>query len=282
MKLVESGLVNLDQPVQQYLRDWQFSESNHSEAGITIRRLLSHIAGLPLGTIGVRYAPDDDIPSLRESLSQEARLIQEPGSSFLYSNVGYHVLELLVEEVTGRDFAEYMAQEVLRPLGMTTASFSWNEALRPQVPTAYDLQGTPIPIYVYPEKASGGLLAPVEDVARFVTAAMTGSPNAAYPVLARNSIRSLYTPEVEHPGIYSVVADAYGFGHFLEEMPEKQQAVWHGGQGTGWMTHFHAVPESGDGIVILTNSQRSWPLISQVLSDWAGLTPGFHPLKIRN
>jgi len=35
------------------------------------------------------------------------------------------------------------------------------------------------------------------------------------------------------------------------------------------MTHFHLVPETGDGIVILTNSSRSWPLISHILSDWA-------------
>jgi hypothetical protein len=70
-------------------------------------------------------------------------------------------------------------------------------------------------------------------------------------------------------GFYSLVFDSYGFGHYLEDLPNGMQAVSHGGQGTGWMTHFHAVPELGDGIVILTNSQRSWPFISYILSDWA-------------
>jgi hypothetical protein len=44
------------------------------------------------------------------------------------------------------------------------------------------------------------------------------------------------------------------------------------------MTHFHFVPESGDGIVILTNSQRSWPFMAQVLRDW-GQWNGFGTLK---
>ncbi len=66
------------------------------------------------------------------------------------------------------------------------------------------------------------------------------------------------------PGLFGFAADAYGFRHFIETLPDRRRAVWHGGQGHGWMTHFHAIPESGDGIVILTNSQRSWPFMSRV------------------
>lgn len=62
---------------------------------------------------------------------------------------------------------------------------------------------------------------------------------------------------------------AYGLGHYMETLPNGKQAISHGGQGTGIMTHFHAVPETGDAVVILTNSQRSWPFISSLLSDWA-------------
>jgi hypothetical protein len=74
---------------------------------------------------------------------------------------------------------------------------------------------------------------------------------------------------IEAAGIYSLVSENYGLGHFIETLPNGTQAVFSGGQGNGWMTHFHLVPETGDGIVILTNSSRSWPLISHMLSDWA-------------
>ncbi len=279
IRLVEQGRVDLDAPVQQYLGNWKPPESDYSWQKVTVRRLLSHNAGMPLGTIGMEYSPQSDMPSLRETLLHEAQLIREPGSGFLYSNTGFNLLELLIEEVTGRDFAEYMTDEVLTPLGMTHSGFSWNDALFPAIPTGYDLQGAPVPMYVYPAKASGGLFAPVEDIARFVAAGMTGSYYTDQAVLGHAGIRNLHTPQVDIPGIFGFVADSYGFGHFIEDLPDGRRAVWHGGQGHGWMAHFHAVPESGDGIVILTNSQHSWPLMAQVLNDWARWS-GFDSVKM--
>ncbi|MEC4684468.1 MAG: serine hydrolase domain-containing protein [Nitrospirota bacterium] len=279
MRLVEQGLVRLDDPVQQYLGDWKLPESGYTERKVTVRRLLSNSAGMPLGTIGEEFSPQSNMPSLRETLALEARLIREPGSGFSYSNAGFHVLELLVEEVTGRDFAEYMKEEILIPLDMHNSGFAWNETLNTAIPTGYDLQGTPVPIYVYPAKASGGLFASVEDIARFVSAGMTGPYYTDHAVLGQESIRKLYTPEADISGLFGVVADSYGLGYFLENLSDGRQAVWHGGQGHGWMTHFHAVPETGNGIIILTNSQRSWPLIAQVLNDWARWS-GFNSVKM--
>lgn len=88
------------------------------------------------------------------------------------------------------------------------------------------------------------------------------------PVLNRQGIEKIYDTYVK-PGQYSLAFDYYGFGHFIEYLPDGKKAVASGGQGTGWMTHFHSVPETGDGIVILTNSQRSWPLFAYLLTDWA-------------
>ena len=120
---------------------------------------------MPLGAIGEEYAPQNDMPSLRDYLTREARLIREPGSGFLYSNTGFNLLELLIEEVTGRDFSEYMADEVLIPLGMHHSSFAWNETFGPAIATGHELQGTAVPPHVYPAKASGGLFTDVEDMA---------------------------------------------------------------------------------------------------------------------
>jgi hypothetical protein len=79
----------------------------------------------------------------------------------------------------------------------------------------------------------------------------------------------MYQPESRKIGIYSLVFEAYGFGHYIEKLPNGALSVSHGGQGNGIMTHLQAVPDTGDAIVILTNSQRSWPFIAYVLSDWA-------------
>lgn len=89
------------------------------------------------------------------------------------------------------------------------------------------------------------------------------------PVLSVESISRMYQPECHKIGIYGLIFEAYGFGHYIEKLPNGALSVSHGGQGNGIMTHLQAVPETGDAIVILTNSQRSWPFIAYVLSDWA-------------
>ncbi|MDI9458320.1 MAG: serine hydrolase domain-containing protein [Bacillota bacterium] len=262
--LYEQGLIDLDTPVAAYLKNFSLPKSGFPLEEITVRRLLSHRAGLPLGDVFTIYSPTAEMPSLQEKLTQEATLVRHPGTAFSYSNTGYNLLELLIEELTGRDFAEYMETEILRPLGMEDASFTWSASMAPAPPTGYALDGRPVPVYVYPEKASGGLFATAEDIARFLLASMGENP-----VLSQDSIDLMYTSMSDKIGLYGLVFDAYGFGHYLETLPNGALSVSHGGQGSGIMTHFQAVPETGDGLVILTNSQRSWPFIACLLREWA-------------
>jgi len=270
MNLVDEGKIALDDPVAPYLKSWSFPESPFSEKNITVRQLLSNSAGMPLGTIGVHYDPEDqDIPTLREILSRDAKLQREPGQEFSYSNAGFKVLELLIEEVSGRDFTTYMTDEVLLPLGMHHSSFTWSEDFTPPVPNGYDSNGDPVPVYVYPDKAAGGLFATVGDIATFAGAGMTDFSSRGLNVMDAAAIHQLYEPVVEIHGAYGLAFEAYGLGHFIERLPTGQKSVAHGGQGSGWMTHFQSVPETGNGIVIFTNSQRSWPFFGYLLNDWA-------------
>lgn len=269
MKLVEEGKINLDRPLADYFKSWKLPESEFSEEKVTIRQLLCQQSGMPLGTIGVRYSPNAVIPSLKDHLSQDAVLFQEPGKSFSYSNTGFNLLELLIEEISEQDFETYMKEEVLLPLDMHHSSFTWSDNFKPEVPNGYDSNGKPIPVYIYPDKASGGLFATVDDIANFIIAGMPAFSQKGLEVLNAQSIETLYTPAVELSGYYQFVFDSYGFGHFIEELPNGLKSVSNGGQGSGWMTQFQFVPQTGDGIVILTNSQRSWPFFGYVLTDWA-------------
>lgn len=269
MRLVEQGRIRLDDAVELHLDDWALPESSFPSEQVTIQRLLSHTAGMPLGDIFERYSPGEHIPTLSNSLAEKAVVERAPGSTFSYSNTGFDLLELMVEKVTGRDFAEYMRDEILLPLGMDHSYFAWRGSFDPPVADGHDQKGRPIPVYVYPATASGGLFSTVDDIARFVASGMTRLDNSGHAVLRAESIAELYAPVVDIASFYRIVFDAYGYGHFVENLSNGYRAVAHGGQGYGWMTHFHAVPETGDGIVILTNSQRSWPFFAYVLSEWA-------------
>ena len=140
MRLVDEGKIELDIPIIQYMNNWQFPESEFEEQKITPRLLLSHTAGMPLGPIGTIYSPEEETPSLKKYLSLEAMIEQPPGQAFYYSNIGFNLLELLIEEVTGRSYADYMENEVLTPLGMINSSFMWDKEWDPPVPNGYDIR----------------------------------------------------------------------------------------------------------------------------------------------
>ncbi len=167
-----------------------------------------------------------------------------------------------------------MKSEVLSSLGMLHADFEWSGAALAAALQGYTLDGTPAAPCRYPERASGGLIATAEDVARFCIAGMPDC--SGQRVLSGASVKRHYSAQAERLGLYGAVFDAYGFGYYTERLSGGKPAVSHGGQGTGWMSHFHAVPETGAAIVILTNSQRSWPLIAHILRMWARWS-GFNP-----
>jgi CubicO group peptidase (beta-lactamase class C family)/membrane protease YdiL (CAAX protease family) len=155
LRLVESGRIRLDDDVRRYVVDLMPDE-RHTAQPVTIRRLLNHNAGMPLGPVGppVQFAPGSSMPDLRSFLAPYAHPVKEPGSGFMYSNVGFNLLELVGEEVTGRDFADYIRAEVLLPLGMRSSSFQWQAELQPGMATGYDLRNRAVPSYVYPARAA--------------------------------------------------------------------------------------------------------------------------------
>jgi CubicO group peptidase (beta-lactamase class C family) len=283
MRLVEQGRVELDAPADGYLTRWHLPQSTFAPEGVTVRRLLSHNAGVSYALHSHRM-PDVPLPSIEEALAgdrgaeEPAHLVHAPGASFLYSNAGYAMLQLLIEEVTRRPFGEYMKTEVLLPLGMRSSSFEWEEALRPRTATGYVFDGEPAPNYLHAAQGVSGLFTTAPDLARFAAAGMHGSPggSAGRGVLSPVSAALLYTPVVDTRGIFALASDAYGLGYFAETLPSGQQAVMHGGENEGWISQFYSIPETGDGIVILTNSERSQRFVAEVAADWAmwrGLAP---------
>jgi CubicO group peptidase (beta-lactamase class C family) len=260
VRLAEVGRIDLDAPVDACLTRWHLPEGT---AQITPLMLLSHGAGIGLGDYAARFPPGAPRPDLPAHIAQDFAMIAAPASGFSYSDTGYNLLELVIEDCTGEDFAALMTREVLAPLGMATASFDWTGA---PMPVGHDLRGRPVAPYVYPGSASGGLHATAADIARFAAAGMAG---AEQTVLSPDGLADLHRRHVTVGGLFGFAAEGYGLGHFTETLSDGRAAVWHGGQGHGWMSHMHLVPETGDGIVILSNSQRAWPLFAAILRDWS-------------
>ncbi len=282
MNLVERGKIALDDPVANYLTRWEFHESEFLQSNVTFRSVLSHSAGIN-SAIYTDYPPDKPLPLLEDVLdgangNPGTHIIQEPGISFLYSNPGFILLELLTEEVTDTAFAGYMQSSILTPLGMGNSTFSFVEVNRSRITSTYLLNGDAVPLQREAVKAHGGLYTTVDDLARFVTASVRSSEgqSPANGVLSKASVKELHTPVISTKSIYALVSDESGFGHFIEYLATGQKAVSHGGQGTGTITWMYQIPETGDGVVILTNSERSFRFIAQILRNWTqwmGISP---------
>jgi D-alanyl-D-alanine carboxypeptidase len=124
LKLVSSGRLGLEDPANLHI-DVPYG------AGVTVRRLLSHTAGLP-NPIPLRWIhrPDahaafDERAALRAVLSRHARLASPPGTRFAYTNLGYWLLGEIVAACSGVPFRDYVEREVLELLGLGPASLGY-------------------------------------------------------------------------------------------------------------------------------------------------------------
>lgn len=278
MKLVDKGKIDLDAPVEQYIKRWHIPESQYDSAGVTVRRLLSHTSGLSLqGYAGVK--PGNKLATLEESLSGkiggagDVRIIYEPGSKFKYSGGGYTLLQLLIEEVSGMSFEKYMEQEILKPLGMRSSAFEWKDELIPQTSKSYGVLGQTLPNYIFTEKAAAGLYTTASDLARFAVAGvnMSGSGQAGRGVLKPETAALMQQP---------VKNADWGLGYGFFKLSDGRTAVGHGGTNRGWRAQFNIIPESKQGVVILTNSDMGDNVIREVLALWieqlTGKLPAFY------
>jgi len=266
MELVERGTLVLDAPV--VTERWQLPPAEFDARGVTLERLLSHTAGLSLhGYPG--FWPPVELPTLERSLSGDTngagdvRLEAAPGSRWKYSGGGYTLAQLLAEEASGRSFAEFLRTEVLLPLGMQSSAYSFGEPLLARSATPYDGDGTPLPRGgpLFPELAAAGLQTTASDLARFARASLPRFRGEDDP-------RVLEPETIERMQVAVAPGDAYGLGYQLETRLGVR-LVGHGGANQGWIAYLRVAPETGDGLVLLTNSSAGNAVVAPLESAWA-------------
>jgi CubicO group peptidase (beta-lactamase class C family) len=261
MRMVEAGKIDLDAPVNQYLTSWQLAGAARNDPNdATIRRILSHTAGLSVD--GYRGYPvgTTDLPSLPDFLSGDAgvpavRMLFPAGARFSYSGGGYTILQLMIEDMTGESFADVMQRDLLDSLGMAHSRFGWSADAPLNWATHYLASGQVDDTIVHEDLAAGGLFASASDLGRFLTSGLQGD------WLTPESISLMLTPAEATKG-------EYGFGYFLFTLKDGTPVAWHDGIGVGQRSVFFLLPESGDGLVILTNKGNGNRIFRQIVCAW--------------
>jgi CubicO group peptidase (beta-lactamase class C family) len=268
MRLISEGKLELDAPVDARLTRWHLPPSNHDTAGVTLRRLLSHTAGLSVS--GYRgWGPDDLIPTLEQSLSGSnngagaLELTAAPGTAWSYSGGGYTLMQLLVEETAQKPFADYMRDVVLRPLGMRGSSFSLTPLVLGQAARAYDELGEETPTPRFVEVAAAGMYAPIGDMACYALASIGDARAAAVLPVAMLELMTSAAPATD---------GRFGLGYAIqpssEGFPDGVARVGHDGGNRGWQSFFWVSRDKRDGLVVLTNGSDGWNVSNQVVADW--------------
>lgn len=254
LSLVRDGKLGLDDPVNQHLGNWKLGGRDDA-VKVTVRMLLSHSGGVNVhGFAG--YGQGQRFPTTREILdgappanSEAVRVLSRPGRAFKYSGGGIVVLQRLVGEIAGGDYAEIVRERVLSPLGMSQSSMrqppsSDNLAL------GHDDKGRPYGWNIYPEMAAAGLWTTPGDLGRALVAIMrsiNGAPDAFLPPALGKQINK----------------PAFG-GAALGVFVDGGGRLSHSGVNAGFRAVYVISPKRRRGYVIMSNGENGEALNDKV------------------
>jgi CubicO group peptidase (beta-lactamase class C family) len=249
LQLQQSGLVNIDNPIGTYLTGYNF------DPHITLRMLLNQTSGLP------DYlnfpAPPDALNGLQEPLVLSAiaqnPLLFTPGSAYAYSNSNYFILGSIVEAVTGRSYADYLASQVFQPAGLIQTSY-----LKPAdaaAPYTYDNPLTPgttgLATGILPDSsvyfAAGALWSTVTDLTKWNAALFNDK------IISSQQFSEMVTPPAGVPDFQQAGVPSYYAMGWVRANTGGHPLIWHNG-GTFAYTAFNGMfLDDGFSISILTN-----------------------------
>ena len=198
MQLAEAGRLNIDDPVSKYLPDFAVN----GKAAITLRLLLTHYSGLP-PDVPLDDAWSGKAEGVRRAMN--SLLINPPGAKFVYSDINFITLGLIVEKTSGLTLDQYARRNILDPLGMTQSGFLPDPALRPIIaPTQFDADGTMLRGVVHDPTARrmgglaghAGLFSDAQDMTLYAQALLDrlAGRSSKFP-LGRETLVQMTTPQ---------------------------------------------------------------------------------------
>jgi len=270
MRLVEDGKLSLDADMRKYLHSWTFPDNELSKnTTITIRSLLSHTAGLSVhGFKG--YLHTETIPSINEMLNGTApansgrvEAILKPGTKMEYSGGGILVTNKILQDNIAQNYDSLLEHFVLRPLGMMNSTFvQLPDEKYSNYAAAYDEKGQEIPgkYYIYPEASPDGLWATATDYARFIISVQHSLTGRQPSLLTRQTVTTMLTPVLENSAL----------GFFITSKGTEKY-FGHSGSNIGFKSVYNGSFTSGDGVVVLTNSDNGGNLAGEIVKKVASV-----------
>jgi CubicO group peptidase (beta-lactamase class C family) len=266
MQLVEQGKIELDAPVQRYIPWFQVADPEASRA-ITIRHLLNHTSGLYED--GDRGA-NNLSPTLTEQIQQMrlARLSAPAGTKFQYDTQNYRLLGLVIEQVSGQPFADYLSEHLLQPMDMTHTVT--NPAQATELAQGHgQFFGLALPRNQPYQPAGLPIITDVQDMAKLAVMMLNQGHYGENALLQSKSFEQLITPPTGIDSDYAMGWNAsntpggYNFGG--------KKVIFNGGTVANYQSMVVLIPEEKSGIVYLVNQNGLLPMFTSLTSIKLGL-----------
>ncbi len=266
VKAAQDGLFALDADLNSILESWRVPVNEFTQKRpVTPRMLLSHTSGTDdrFGFPG--YEPGSPMPTIVQILNGESPSnvgpvlwAAEPFSRMKYSGGGVTLQQLALEDAVGKPFGEIARTWVLEPIGMRNSFYvqPLPADLDARAARAHFRKSTTgnVKYHVYPELAAAGLWTTPEDLCKFAIEVQKSLRGESNRVLTAEFTREMVTP---------VGVGPFGVG-FSTNDRDGELYFGHGGSNWGFLCNLVAARDAGVGFAIMTNSEMSGPLMTEV------------------
>ncbi|OAB78571.1 serine hydrolase domain-containing protein [Cochleicola gelatinilyticus] len=267
-KLIEDDKLALDTPIEHYLTRWHLPESEFDHDEVTVRSLLSHTSGLVDGLGYDGFYSQEKVQTIEASLTRAAdapysegiaKIGNEPNTQYQYSGAGYTILQLLIEEVSGQSFQQYMTENIFEPLQMNNSTFILSEKPSVQVATWYKDDGSVSKPVYFTALAAASLYTSASDLSKFVIA-----NSAKNNVLSIETLEQMHAPEAFQHSYAVHAAGPAIYGGTEGNAP----VIGHDGSSDRPVINTAArlIPETKDGIVVLEMGNHG--MASRLADEW--------------
>jgi CubicO group peptidase (beta-lactamase class C family) len=284
MLLVEDKVIDLDRPLYEYLEKPLYEYPAYADLKgderyklITARMVLSHTTGF----LNVRLIEPEG----------KLKFLFTPGERHSYSGEGINLLQMVVEEITGKGLEMLAQEKVFQPLGMTRSSYIWQPEFETNYVSPHDEYGKPRGMDIHPTGAGGGgsMVTTAGDYARFLAGILNakGQRKDTMNEMLRPQIainyKAMFGPDAWNlTDEYQKIGLAWGLGWGRFDTP-CGRAFFHTGHGFGCQNYTVTYIDKGIGFVMLSNSDNFESVAEEIAKkaigdiyspfDWLGYVP---------